>query len=279
MTLPGSARVRAGGPGWDLEGPSDAPLLVFIHGTRVTRASWRAVIARLADSYRCLSLDLPGHGDLADVAFSLDSAVNSVGAAIGAANATAGDSPLHGARDGRGGGRGAGRAILVGLSLGGYVAMAMAGRDPTRVRGLVLAGCTAEPGGRAAAAFRLFGWALATLPQAPLDAVNSWLFRRRYAPEIAEPIIAAGYWSRGGAEAIRAIAATTFRQRLEAFGGPALVVNGDLDFVFRIGERSFIRGLPRTRRVTLAWTSHLSPLDRPDRFADEVRAFERELRA
>ena len=40
-----------------------------------------------------------------------------------------------------------GRAIVVGLSLGGYVAMEVAARWPERVAGLVLAGATAEPVG------------------------------------------------------------------------------------------------------------------------------------
>ena len=36
---------------------------------------------------------------------------------------------------------------LVGLSLGGYVAMTVAGRHPEKVRGLVIAGSTREPVG------------------------------------------------------------------------------------------------------------------------------------
>ena len=38
-----------------------------------------------------------------------------------------------------------GRAVVVGLSLGGYVAMTLAAREPALVRALVLSGATAEP--------------------------------------------------------------------------------------------------------------------------------------
>jgi len=234
-------------------GPLDGPVIVFIHGTRVTKSSWRAVIDRLADRYRCVAIDLPGHGALADRPFSLDAAVETVDAAL---DVEAAD-----------------RAVVVGLSLGGYVATAVAARSPDRVRGLVLAGSTAEPSGPAAAAFRLFAWALGAAPQRPFDALNTWFFRFRYPPEIAEPIVAAGYWSRGGAAAVRTLPGTRFRDRLLAYGGPILVINGDLDLVFRLGERAFLRDVPNVSRRILRWTTHLSPLDRPALFAAAVRRF------
>ncbi len=240
-------------PPWDLVGPPDAPRIVFVHGSRVTRSSWRAVTGRLEGAFRIASPDLPGHGDLAGIEFTLDRAVDVVDAAV----ESTGGAPV----------------VLVGLSLGGYVAMSYAARHPERVRGLVLAGSTAEPSGRAAAVFRLYAWALSAAPQGPLDALNSWFFRRRYPPEIAELVVAAGFWSRGGAAAVRTLPSVRFRERLLAYGGPVLVINGDLDLVFRLGERSFLRDVPNVTRRTLPRTTHLSPLDRPDAFADAVRRF------
>lgn len=248
-----SAEPDLGGQPWEATGPVGAPAIVFIHGTRLTRTSWRGIASRLGGTYRCICIDLPGHGALADRRFTLDAAADAVEAALA-------DEKI-------------GRAVLVGLSLGGYVAMATAARTPQRVRGLVLAGATAEPAGPAAAAFRLFAWALGVAPQRPFDALNTWFFRRRYPPEIAEPIVTAGYWSRGGARAVRTLPRTSFRDRLLAYGGPILVVNGDLDFVFRLGERSFLRGVANVTRRTLRWTTHLSPLDRPDAFSAAVRRF------
>ncbi|HSO30472.1 MAG TPA: alpha/beta hydrolase, partial [Candidatus Sulfomarinibacteraceae bacterium] len=167
----------------------------------------------------------------------------------------------------------------VGLSLGGYVAMAAAARSPDLVRGLVLAGSSAEPSGPAAAAFRLFAWALGAAPKRPFDALNTWFFRLRYPPEIADPIIAGGYWSKGGAAAVATLPRVRFRDRILAFGGPILVLNGDLDLVFRLGERAFLRRVPNVTRRVLRWTTHLSPLDRPDAFARAIRRFEERLPA
>jgi len=251
----------------EVAGPAGAPVIVFIHGTRVTKTSWRAVAARLADTYRCVSVDLPGHGELADRPFTMDAAVDVVEAAIDA------ECPRGAAVDGPS------RAVLVGLSLGGYVAMTVAALAPERVRGLVIAGATAEPSGPAAAAFRLFAWVLGVAPKRPFDALNTWFFRNRYPPAIADPIVAAGYFSRGGAAAVRTLGRTRFRDRLLAYGGPTLIINGDLDIVFRLGERSFLRGIPNVTRRTFRWTTHLSPLDRPDAFAAAVRRFVERLPA
>jgi pimeloyl-ACP methyl ester carboxylesterase len=248
ITGPNATPVSA-----EITGPDGAPVIVFIHGTRLTRASWRAVTSRLSDAYRCVSVDLPGHGALADQPFTLDAAVGVVEAAIRRADG--------------------GRAVVVGLSLGGYVAMATAARVPGLVRGLVLAGATAEPSGPAAAAFRLYAWVLGAAPLGPLDALNTWFFRHRYPSEIADPIVAGGYWSKGGAVAVGTLPRERFRDRLLAYGGPILAINGDLDFVFRLGERSFLRGVPNVTRLVLRWTTHLSPLDRPDAFARAVSRF------
>jgi pimeloyl-ACP methyl ester carboxylesterase len=243
----------------DVIGPAGAAVIVFVHGTSLTRAFWRAVSTRLADTYRCVSVDLPGHGALANRPFTLDAATDVVDAAVDA--------------------EGADRAVLVGLSLGGYVAIAAASRTPERVRGLVLAGSTAEPSGRAAVAFRLFAWSLSVLPRRPLDAMNTWLFRHRYPPEIAEPLVAGGYWSRNGAAAVGTLQGVRFHERLLAYGGAILVINGDLDLVFRLGERSFLRGVPNVTRRIFGWTTHHAPLDRPDAFAEAVRRFVERLPA
>ncbi len=242
---------------WDVVGPDAGPLVVFIHGTRLTRSSWTAVVGRLSDTHRCLSVDLPAHGALADVPFSLDSAADVVDAAIDDA--------------------GGGPVVLVGLSLGGYVAMTVAARSPGRVRGLVLAGSTAEPRGVTGLGFQLFAWALAVAPERPLDALNTWVFRRRYPREVSDPIVAAGYWSRGGAAAVRSLTRARFHDRLRAYGGPTLVINGGLDLVFRLGERSFLHGIPNVARRVLPLSGHLTPLDVPDDFAVAVRTFEEHL--
>src|SRR5215212_6127788 len=37
----------------------EGPVLVFVHGLLVSHTLWELVIARLADSHRCVAIDLP----------------------------------------------------------------------------------------------------------------------------------------------------------------------------------------------------------------------------
>ena len=53
-------------------GPPGAPSIVFVHGTRLTGAMWAAQQAELADEFRTIAIDLPGHGTRADEPFTLE---------------------------------------------------------------------------------------------------------------------------------------------------------------------------------------------------------------
>jgi pimeloyl-ACP methyl ester carboxylesterase len=239
---------------WETAGPEGGPALVFIHGAVMTRALWRAQVERLARAgYRCISVDLPGHGALAGRPFTLEGAADLVCDVVDRAAG--------------------GRAVLIGLSLGGYVAMTVAGRSPERVRGLVLAGSTREPAGSIRAAFTLVGWSLKVTPEPVLRGFVSELWRRRYGREVAATLLANGYYAKGGSLAIRRLPGGRFRERLAAYGGPILVINGDLDVVFRLGERRFLEGLPGVTRLVLHRAAHLSNLDRPDEFSGAIEGF------
>jgi pimeloyl-ACP methyl ester carboxylesterase len=241
-------------------GPPGAPTIVFLHGTRLTRAAWAVQLEALGDEFRVIALDLPGHGTRSGEPFTLDGAADVVAATI-----------REQAADGR--------ALVVGLSLGGYVAMVLAAREPACVRGLVLAGSTAEPIGVRSLAYRALGAAMDRLDGPALDRLNAWFFRSRYPREIAEPIIAGGFWSRGGAVALRALLGQRFMPRLSAYPGPTLILNGEWDLLFRMSAGAFAAAAQDAQRIRLAGALHLSNLDRPAAFSDAVRRFARSVGA
>jgi pimeloyl-ACP methyl ester carboxylesterase len=242
------------GPGhWDISGPDGAPPIVFVHGAMMGRSVWRPQVDALADRYRCISVDLPAHGTQRTRAFSIDEAVAGVVRAI---DEEAG-----------------GRAVLVGLSLGGYVAMTVAGRHPERVRGLVIAGSTREPVGVSRLAFLLYGWSLRLAPEPAVRAVAMAWFRRRYGPAMGAAIVAGGHFARGGSMAVRHLARGRFRDRLLAYGGPVLVINGTFDLVFRIGAGRFLAGVPKVTNRVIPRAGHLSNVDRPEAFTALVEEF------
>jgi len=239
-------------------GPLTAPAIVFLHGTRLTKASWTAQLDDLGDAFRVIAVDLPGHGARAGEPFTLDGAADVVAAVI--RNEVPG-----------------GRAVVVGLSLGGYVAMALASRYPQRVRGLVLAGATAEPVGIRSIPYRVLAGILDRFDGPALVRLNTWFFRIRYPASIAEPIVAGGFWSRGGARAVRGLFGQRFVPRLAAYPGRTLILNGEWDLLFRLSAGTFAAAARDARRARLRGALHLSNLDRPAAFSDAVRHFARSL--
>ena len=241
-------------------GPLGAPSIVFVHGTRLTGAMWAVQQAELSGEFVTIAIDLPAHGARAGEPFALEGAANALAETI---------------RDHATGGR----AVVVGLSLGGYVAMALAARQPTLVRGLVLSGATAEPVGARSLPFLALATLMDRIEVGLLDRINAAFFRSRYPARIAEPIIAGGFWPKGGAQALRAIAGEHFLPRLATYPGPTLILNGELDVIFRLSAPTFASAAVDARRVLLAGATHLASLDRPLAFSEGVRRFARSLPA
>lgn len=240
-------------------GPPDAPAIVFVHGTRLTGAMWSPQIAALSDEFRTIALDLPAHGSRAGVPFTMESATDALAAAI---------------REHAGG-----RAVVVGLSLGGYVAMTLAAREPALVRGLVLSGATAEPVGIRMLPYLALASVMGRVGDERLQRLNARYFRRRYPAAIADPIVEAGFWSRGGADALRAISGEHFVPRFKAYPGPTLIISGEHDLPFRLFAPTFAAAGANVRRVRLARARHLANLDQPVAFNAAVRRFVRSLEA
>jgi pimeloyl-ACP methyl ester carboxylesterase len=234
--------------------PDTRPTIVFLHGTVLSGAAWTAQVTALGDAFHCLAPDLPGHGTQRAVPFTIDRAVEQVVALI--------DREAHD-----------GRAILVGLSLGGYVAMTVAARWPERVAGLAIAGATADPVGLQSLGFRGLAFAFETVPEPVLEAAYRWFFRWRFRPGIADPIVAAGLAFAGSVVALRSLVGERFSPRLAAYPGPSLLINGEYDLFFRPTEPAFADAAANPRRALIRRAIHLSNLDQPERFSRAIHAF------
>lgn len=172
-----------------------------------------------------------------------------------------------------------GRAVLVGLSLGGYVSAVVAARAPEKVRGLVLAGASAGTGWPASIGLL----ALATAFEVggrPLERLSRWYVTRRFPPAIAGPIVRGGFWPVGGAAALRALTHVDLGALLAAYPGDTRIVNGAWDPWFRAGAPAMARAAAtrgRVRRIRIAQATHLSNLDQPAAFNLAVRRFMTDL--
>ena len=100
------------------------PLVVLLHGTRFNARSWAGYAELLDADVR--AVDLPGHGVRAGEPWSTEAALAVIDETV--ADAAPG-TPI----------------VLVGHSLGGFVATAWAQRHPHSLTALVLVGATADP--------------------------------------------------------------------------------------------------------------------------------------
>lgn len=106
-------------------GPTTGPLVVLLHGMGVSGWMWEAQVAALADCYRVMVPDLPGHGGSHTVAWpGLDGVADIIADLIRAR---------------------ADRAHVVGLSLGSYVALRLLARQPEVVTSLAVTGTSTRP--------------------------------------------------------------------------------------------------------------------------------------
>ncbi len=245
---------------WTAVGPAGGQAIVFVHATRLTRGQWASELRLLASRYRCIAVDLPGHGALADQAFTREAAARVVADAVAAEAAD-------------------GRAVVVGHSLGGYVAIDTADSHPERVSGLVLSGCSAEPAGPLAAPIGAVAWLLGHSPGGPFELLNRWFYRIRYPARVADPVIAGGFWPDGGAAALRAIRGGRYLDRLAWLWTPTLVVNGALDPVFAPGGETWAAACRSGRHALIPRATHLAPLDRPRAFSLLVARFAEDVAA
>jgi len=170
------------------------------------------------------------------------------------------------------------RAAVCGLSLGGYVALALAARHPRRVAGLVLADTRAEPDAPEAREGRHASAAL-------VRSEGSGPFLDEFVPRLvaagdaestaAVRAIADGQEPEAIARALEALAGRADRRPdLAQMDVPALVIVGDKDTLTPLASsEAMAAALPDAELTVIEGAGHFSALERPREFTDAVRAF------
>jgi 3-oxoadipate enol-lactonase len=244
-------------------------VVVFVHGHPFNRTMWAPQHdAVLAQGWRMVAPDLRGYGTSTVTA-------GAVTLEMFAADIVAMLDDL--AID---------RVVLVGLSMGGQIAMELARRTPDRVRGLVLAATFPQPDtadGRArryAMADRLLaegmaGYADEVLPR--MMAPASLAAR----PEAGEAVLRMMRATdpRGAAAALRGRAERPdYRPVLDRLAVPTLIVVGSADaFTTRDDADDMATRLAGGRLVWLEGIGHMPNLEAPERFNQELTAFLRQV--
>lgn len=245
----------------DDSGGTGVPL-VLVHGFPLDRTIWSGQMTGLAASARVLAPDLPGFGSSppGGRAPSIDGYADDVRDLLDRL--------------------GIDRAVVGGVSMGGYVALAFARRHPERLRGLVLV-CTKSgadsPEGRA-----LRDKAADLVRREGTGAIAAQMLPKMLAPGAAHsPALAEvdRVMRRQSPEAvIGALAA--LRDRPDATPGlssisvPTLVVSGVDDAIIPRSEAALLASrIHGSRLFSIAHAGHLAHLDAPDPFDAAVREF------
>lgn len=233
--------------------------LLLLHGHTLDRRMWQAVAPRLGARYRVIMPDLAGHGlsrpsgvpQADDLAALLD-------------------------------GLGVARAAVCGLSMGGGAAVSLAIQHPGRVAALIAVDAALN-------GYRFATWTgpkpyIAIARSQGLEAgLTAWLSDPIFAPAASRPDVAAQ-----AAVIVRDYPGAAWLQgawsptppgppepeRLGEVKAPTLVLVGehDLSDFHQIADLLAQR-IAGARRLTVAGSGHMVPMEQPDAFTDAVEQF------
>jgi pimeloyl-ACP methyl ester carboxylesterase len=234
-------------------GRPDLPALVLIHGFPLDRAMWDAQLGALSPRCFVITPDLRGHGD-SEVAgpYSIDRHADDVAALMEAL--------------------GVGRAVIGGLSMGGYVALAFWRRHRDRVSGLALIDTRANADTPDAKAMR--DATIARIRERGIGILADEMLPRLLSPE-----------NGGDTDVASALRGIIERQPVEGMAGalvamrdrpdaaavlttvtvPAAVLVGEADIITPVPvAEEMARALPDAKLTVIARAGHMAPMEAPD---------------
>jgi 3-oxoadipate enol-lactonase len=255
--------VDAGGrPTRVLEAGQGEPL-ILIHAFPLNADQWRPQLEAPPSAWRIIAPDVLGPSDSSMDDYA--ARIEAVAAALGLDRA---------------------RIVLGGLSMGGYIIFALLRRAARTVRGLVLADTRAEADTEEGRAGRKKMMALADAA-GPAGIAREMLPKllgettRRERPEVAGSVEA--LTRSNSTEAIKAALASMMARPdstalLPLVGVPTLVLVGEEDVLTPPQNAETIaRGIRGSRLVRIPKAGHLSNLERPHAFTEELGQFLRGL--
>lgn len=235
-------------------GLPERPPLLFLHGVRLAGSIWAEHARRLCDEYYVVTPDLPGHGALAHLPFELP--------VLEAFLAYISDRLFTRP------------PLIIGYSLGGYLAMRYGLDMPDRSAGLILAGCTADVVGARRRMYDLAVLAASKVPPRAIDGALAAFFRLTLPHRLAEQITPFPFNSRVFSASREIACGQRYSSRLAAYRKPILLVNGQWDIVFRLDEARYAASAG-ARICVLRGATHIAPMSRVDEFTEVVRSFAR----
>lgn len=234
------------------------PAVLLIHSMGVDAAMWREQFRVLADRYTCIAFDCRGHGDssynarftVADVAADHKAGLDELGV-----------SACH----------------VVGLAMGGPVALSFTARWPDAVRSLVIADGFADM--REVGGARIPEWSknIRATPMAEFGRNYAQSRLMEWAPPGAHDEMAhaiAKVPPEAYIDVMKAIFEIDFLAEVAAVRAPTLVLWGEHDEVTPVEHsRQIADGIPGAVLKTIPDAGHISNIDQPEIFNGHLAEF------
>ncbi|MBX3235730.1 MAG: alpha/beta fold hydrolase [Nitrospiraceae bacterium] len=238
--------------------------LVFLHAFPVNRTMWRDQITDLSSQFRTIAIDLRGHGesDAPLWSYSLDDYADDVRALLDRLQIP--------------------QAVLIGLSMGGYVGFAFCRKYPQRVKGLVLCDTRAQadsPEGRAGrfnlaqAASKQGAAAVADMMVPKLLGATSIQTRSEVVERVRRMVLSNPV--NGIVVDLMAMAARPdSTPLLGTIASPTLVIIGDEDHTTPLADATLMaERIPGAKLAIIPGAGHLSNVEQPTTFNRVLREF------
>jgi non-heme chloroperoxidase len=240
-------------------GPEGGVPVLLLHGYTDSWFSYRRVLERLPAGIRAIVPSQRGHGESERPAccYGIHDFADDAAALLDRLGVES--------------------AVVIGHSLGSFVAQQLAARHPERVSALVLIGSGTTLATEAVAELAAF---VETLE----DPVSREFIREFQESTVAVPLPAgflAGIIAESGRvparvwrDVARGMIATPATPELQRVEAPALVVWGEEDGLFGRSEQdALVAALPRAELVVFEESGHAPHWEHPDRFASELQRF------
>ena len=228
-------------------------MLMFLHGGGLNQAMWVPQIQNLSEDFAISTIDLPGHGELSQIPFTLAEAVEHVKRTI--------------SRECNG------RVVTIGLSLGGYVAIAHAAKYPDQVAGLVLSGCCVQYFGFVGLLARINVLLLNWLSNTRFTAMQKRMIGAVTDSAICKAVADRGFSRRGAQDGMNEVIGEDFASMLRRCQVPVTIVNGEHDTLNRRNEHKIINAMGNARIEVLKNCGHLCSLECSELFSGIIRQF------
>jgi len=243
--------------------------LVFLHAFPLNRSMWTSQITALSGQFRTIAIDLRGHGesDAPLWSFSLEQYADDVAALLDHLNIP--------------------QAVLVGLSMGGYISLAFSRQYGNRLRALVLADTRAQADGPEGRTGR-FHLAQTTYTQGT-EAVATTMLPKllgatslKRKPELVEYVRRTIQHTPVSGILVDLMAMAGRPDsvaHLPAISCPTLVVIGEEDHTTPLIDAQLMAShIPNARLAVIPAAGHLSNCEQPEVFNDLLRGFVEGLR-